>query len=177
QRELMRAEGLIKLVELLESAQLQPEWILQGFLLGIYDKLAREILANDESLAYFSGKSHEEIQRSFAQYDEKLKSLQSEVIAYKIDQTPVPTGMDAARVKEKTGLALIKWECDKKTRHIPVRQLVKRAGKALVALKPCFMMSPMSVAQYLEPGQIDFDLVIMDEASQIKPQDALGAIA
>lgn len=177
QRELMRAEGLIKLVELLESTQLQPQSLLQGFLLGIYDKLAREILASDESLAYFSGKSHEEIQRSFAQYDEKLKSLQSEAIAYKIDQTPVPRGMDAARVRDKTGLALIKWECDKKTRHIAVRQLIKRAGKALVALKPCFMMGPMSVAQYLEPGQIDFDLVIMDEASQIKPQDALGAIA
>ena len=39
------------------------------------------------------------------------------------------------------------------------------------------MMGPLSVAQYLEPGQIKFDLVIMDEASQIKPQDALGAVA
>lgn len=52
-----------------------------------------------------------------------------------------------------------------------------RASGALVALKPCFMMGPMSVAQYLAPGQIEFDLVVMDEASQIKPQDALGAIA
>lgn len=39
------------------------------------------------------------------------------------------------------------------------------------------MMSPLSVAQYLVPGQIKFDLVVMDEASQIKPEDALGAIA
>jgi very-short-patch-repair endonuclease len=38
-------------------------------------------------------------------------------------------------------------------------------------------MGPMSVAQYLAPGMIEFDLVVMDEASQIKPQDALGAIA
>ncbi len=45
------------------------------------------------------------------------------------------------------------------------------------ALKPCWMMSPMSVAQYLEPGKPDFDLVIMDEASQIRPEEALGAIA
>ena len=47
----------------------------------------------------------------------------------------------------------------------------------MIALKPCYMMGPMSVAQYLAPGQIEFDLVVMDEASQIKPQDALGAIA
>jgi very-short-patch-repair endonuclease len=38
-------------------------------------------------------------------------------------------------------------------------------------------MSPISVAQYLEPGKFEFDIVIMDEASQIKPQDAIGAIA
>ena len=45
------------------------------------------------------------------------------------------------------------------------------------ALKPCFMMSPLSVAQYLEPGRLVVDLVVMDEASQLKPEDALGAIA
>ena len=39
------------------------------------------------------------------------------------------------------------------------------------------MMSPMSVAQYLEPGQLRFDVMITDEASQVQPVDALGAIA
>ena len=61
-------------------------------------------------------------------------------------------------------------------RHIPIRQLVRRAGGALRALKPCFMMSPMSVAQYLQPGSPEFDLLVIDEASQVKPEDALGAI-
>jgi very-short-patch-repair endonuclease len=71
----------------------------------------------------------------------------------------------------------LKRECAKKKRHIPLRQLVLRAGNALAALKPCFMMGPMSVAQYLAPGEINFDLVVMDEASQMKPEDALGSIA
>ncbi|MDA0911502.1 MAG: AAA domain-containing protein, partial [Proteobacteria bacterium] len=57
------------------------------------------------------------------------------------------------------------------------RALMQRAGGAIQALKPCFMMSPMSVAQYLAAGQFHFDIVIMDEASQIRPEDALGAIA
>lgn len=39
------------------------------------------------------------------------------------------------------------------------------------------MMSPLSVAQYLVPGKFEFDVIIMDEASQIKPEDAVGAIA
>jgi very-short-patch-repair endonuclease len=72
---------------------------------------------------------------------------------------------------------LIEHELNKKKRHIPIRQLVRRASHALQALKPCFMMSPLSVAQYLAPGQIEFDLLIMDEASQVRPEDALGAIA
>ena len=38
-------------------------------------------------------------------------------------------------------------------------------------------MSPLSVAQFLPPGALTFDLLVMDEASQIQPVDALGAIA
>jgi superfamily I DNA and/or RNA helicase len=53
---------------------------------------------------------------------------------------------------------------------------VRRAGATLQALKPCFMMGPLSVAQYLAPGEIHFDLIVMDEASQLKPEDAIGAI-
>src|SRR5690606_7563670 len=38
-------------------------------------------------------------------------------------------------------------------------------------------MSPLSVAQFLIPGKQKFDLLVMDEASQIQPVDAIGAIA
>ena len=51
------------------------------------------------------------------------------------------------------------------------------AGRAIQAIKPVFMMSPMSVAAYLPPGRVKFDLVVFDEASQVKPVDALGALA
>ncbi|HXT60589.1 MAG TPA: DEAD/DEAH box helicase, partial [Pirellulales bacterium] len=58
-----------------------------------------------------------------------------------------------------------------------IRKLFSQLGDVVQALKPCFMMSPMSAAQYLEPGKLAFDLVIFDEASQVEPADALGAIA
>jgi len=85
-------------------------------------------------------------------------------------------GHVGGRVADYADLALLRHECGKQKRHIPLRQLVKRAGNALAALKPCFMMGPMSVAQYLEPGKLEFDLVVMDEASQVKPEDALGLL-
>lgn len=48
---------------------------------------------------------------------------------------------------------------------------------AIQAIKPVFMMSPLSVAQYLDADAIGFDMMVMDEASQIEPVDALGAMA
>ena len=50
------------------------------------------------------------------------------------------------------------------------------AGRAVQAIKPVFMMSPMSVATYVPPGTVEFDLVVFDEASQVKPVDAFGAL-
>ncbi len=80
-------------------------------------------------------------------------------------------------VRQHTEWQLLSREVTKQKRHVPIRQLVRRAGSALQALKPCFMMGPLSVAQYLKPGELKFDLVVMDEASQLKPEDAIGAIA
>ena len=89
----------------------------------------------------------------------------------------MPYGNQSGPVRSWTELALIINEINKQKRHIPIRQLIRRAANALVALKPCFMMGPLSVAQYLAPGQLRFDLIVMDEASQLKPEDAIGALA
>ena len=74
-------------------------------------------------------------------------------------------------------MAVVRREIEKKRRHKPIRQLLKEAGTAILAIKPVFMMSPISVAQYLESGSLTFDLLIIDEASQVNPVDALGAMA
>jgi len=67
-------------------------------------------------------------------------------------------------------------EFEKKKRHLPIRRLMQSAGNVIQAVKPVFMMSPISVAKYLSPGSLEFDLVVFDEASQIRPANALGAI-
>jgi very-short-patch-repair endonuclease len=176
-RDQLEALGMARLVDAVESSEIEITRVDDAYHAGIFDLLAREILREDPELGRFSGHSQEALQDNFREYDNKLKRLQCERIAWKIDQAKIPAGSMAARVSQLTERALLEHECGKKTRHLPIRQLLQRAGKALVALKPCFMMGPMSVAQYLAPGKIGFDLVVMDEASQIKPQDALGAVA
>ena len=61
--------------------------------------------------------------------------------------------------------------------HIPVRQYIAKALKTIIALKPCFMMSPQTVSQYLPNALEIFDLLIIDEASQMLPSDAIAAMA
>lgn len=169
--------GLRRIAEHVEKNIISIIDIENAYHAGIFDLLSREILKDNPELGRFSGRTQEAYQKQFREYDIKLMQLQCEQIAWKIDQNHIPYGICSGRVNDLTERALIERECVKKTRHIPIRQLIKRAGNALVALKPCFMMGPMSVAQYLAPGNISFDLVVMDEASQIKPQDALGAVA
>ena len=59
---------------------------------------------------------------------------------------------------------------------MPLRKLFKSIPELLLTLKPCLMMSPLSVAYFLDAESYKFDMVIFDEASQIFPQDAIGAI-
>ncbi|MCP4353875.1 MAG: DUF4011 domain-containing protein [Desulfobacterales bacterium] len=176
-RDQLASMGLVKLAERVEQGDIDIQQVEDAYQAGVFDMLAREILREQPELGRFSGHSQEALQDQFKEYDNKLKKLQCGQIAWKIDQVEVPKGKHNKLVSKYTERCLLEHECSKKTRHLSIRQLLRRAGRALVVLKPCFMMGPMSVAQYLAPGQIEFDLVVMDEASQIKPQDALGAVA
>ena len=73
-------------------------------------------------------------------------------------------------------LGVLHHEFQKRRRHLPIRRLMQKAGNAIQAIKPVLMMSPMSIAQFLPPGSAEFDLIVFDEASQVRPEDALGAL-
>jgi len=88
-----------------------------------------------------------------------------------------PAGRNGARMDDRTEMILLGVLMKQQRPRMPVRKILARAGRAVQALKPCFMMGPQAVAQYLTPGAIAFDLVIMDEASQLKPEEAIGAVA
>jgi hypothetical protein len=88
----------------------------------------------------------------------------------------IPQGNGSGRVADYTELFLLAHEANKKQRHLPLRQLMHRAGRALQALQPCFLMNPLTIAHHLPPGELEFDLVIIDEASQMRPHNALGGL-
>ncbi len=74
-------------------------------------------------------------------------------------------------------MGVLQREFHKKIRHLPIRRLMLEAGHAIQTIKPVFMMSPMSIATFLPPSpELQFDLVIFDEASQVRPEEAFGAM-
>lgn len=142
-----------------------------------YRTLCREAFGSNDILDNYKPDWLTGLRDSFKSMDRQIIEMNSQELAYKLAQTIPPEGNSRGRVSEYTEMGLIRHQALKeKTRAIPIRKLIKKAGKALQALKPCFLMSPLSVAQYIDPQGLKFDLVVIDEASQMRPEDALGAI-
>lgn len=172
------ALGVDELVQRVASGHLSAACLVRAFEYVFYRTLSRGLMSTHRELARFSGPVHERLRSEFAELDKELIALNGEMYASKVDSAKkLFPGVSAGRAGDLTEMALLTKETKKQKRHVPIRQLLKRAGKSLQELKPCFMMGPLSVAQYLEQGHLKFDLVVMDEASQLRPEDALGAIA
>ncbi len=169
--------GFEPLVKLAENGAITAGDVLPGATFIYQNSLLLSASEKFPQLARFDGLAHEEARKQFASIDGEVIDLTREELAWQIDQRTIPPGNSLGSVSAYTDLGLLRYLASHPNSRIKIRQLVERAGAALMALKPCFMMSPLSVAQFLPPGSVNFDLIVMDEASQLRPEDALGAIA
>jgi len=135
----------------------------------IAEALWRAALADDPALDEIDGRRRSETVYDFRALDRRrIELARLEVLARYFERKPSGAAGE---------MAIVRAEIGKKRRHLPVRKLMETAGFAIQRLKPIFLMSPLSVAQFLPPGRFAFDLVVIDEASQVPPEEALGAIA
>ena len=105
----------------------------------------------------------------------ELDSLMHQARRFEImDNHYQKVSRSAGAVLGNTGL--IKLQINKKRMKFPIRKIMMEAGDTIQKLKPIFMMSPLSLASFIAPKSISFDLVIFDEASQVPAVDALGAV-
>ena len=166
------AQGCGELVARLGDGRLSADAVMPAFEMAYFEATYSEMVREDSALGRFDGVSHGRLVRDFVELDrERIAAASVEVV--KTHHSAVPP-RDSGSVGP---LGVLRGEIQKKKAHMPIRKLIERAGPALRALKPVFMMSPLSVAQFLPPGSMEFDLLVMDEASQIQPVDALGAVA
>jgi len=176
-KERMEVGGFSKLKQYLTDGEHTLEHVQKVMKFATYQCLAYEIYNEQPELAKRSGHEQTALQQQFGKYDDQLKNLQRKRVASLASERNVPPGTSGAKVASYTEDYLLRHEIKKKSRNISIRNLVTRAGRAMQGYKPCFMMSPMAVAKYIPPGSLKFDLVIMDEASQVKPEYALSSFA
>ncbi|MEG1473587.1 MAG: AAA domain-containing protein, partial [Christensenella sp.] len=74
-------------------------------------------------------------------------------------------------------ISILKRELVKQRKIKPIRKLFREIPNLLLTLKPCLMMSPLSVSLFLEADSYMFDTIIFDEASQVCTENAIGAIS
>ncbi|RWR04138.1 DUF3320 domain-containing protein [Paenirhodobacter populi] len=167
-----RRLGCADVVDRLESGGLAPDAVISAFEMAYYEALHSGLVASNPELGRFDGTLHSRKVAEFAEFDlQRIRVSADETVRAHYRRVPPRDGGAIGP------LGVLRTELQKRRGHMPIRKLVERAGPALQALKPVFMMSPLSVAQFLAPGAVEFDLLVMDEASQIQPVDALGAVA
>lgn len=166
-----REAGLAHIVDRLADGRLHALDAYPTFEMAYYEALLAEMVGNDQELGQFDGDLHVRYVQDFAGLDkQRIKAASLEVARAHHKHIP-------AREGGMGPVSVLRTEMAKRRGHMPIRQLMQKAGAAIQAIKPVVMMSPLSVAQFLTPGRLNFDLLVMDEASQIQPVDALGAIA
>lgn len=127
------------------------------------------------ALKDFDASAHEHLVREFRRFDGDLKNAaRARLVAATASRRPHPSA-SALNLSSSQPSILMK-EAKKKRRQKPLRRLFSEIPELLASIKPCMMMSPLSVSQFLALDGVRFDVVIFDEASQVKPEDAVGAI-
>lgn len=142
-----------------------------------YRSAALKAFKGAEALYSKNGSERNQERKQFRRLDEALMEARRTAIAAKVHSKLPPAGSGGPRVGDMTQMALLRHQWGLQKPRISIRDLMHRAGTAVQSLQPCFMMGPLSVAQYLRPGGLEFDVIVMDEASQMRPEDALSAIA
>lgn len=163
--------GLSEVVERLEDGRLPLTICYNSVEYTYYESLFSLMAKETPSLSRFDGDLHNRKVQHFTEMDlRRIKTSTIEVA--RAHHRRIPSKIGAAGP-----VGVLRAEMARKRGHMPIRQLMLKAGPAIQAIKPVMMMSPLSVAQFLIPGKQKFDLLVMDEASQIQPVDAIGAIA
>lgn len=153
--------------------QISAKDLEDAFMQRVWKAWLAEAYREAPALSNFMAASHERTISEFQSVDENLRSLTVEVVRQNIAKSQ-PRAEAAAGGTSQMGIIL--REARKKRRVMPLRKLFAEAPHLIQDLKPCMLMSPLSVASYLGSSPYRFDWVVFDEASQIPPADSVGAI-
>lgn len=169
-RTALRGAGLWPVVEEIAHRQLSQEQALACVEHMWLSSILDTVSIGDQWIGAFDGQAHLHSVTEF-------KTADRAHIASTAQRVRRAVAENATRVRDEypQESEVIQHQAHLKRGHLPVRQLFQAAPHVLGALRPCWAMSPLVVSQLL-PAQRCFDVVIFDEASQVTPADAIGAL-
>lgn len=165
--------GLSDFITKIESVEIKSNNILPIFKKRFYRLWLDSIEDKCEVIKNFRKEIHEKNIKEFKKLDEEeYKTNQARILSNIVSNFPnferLSNGNDE--------ISILKKELNKSKKIMSLRRLFKTIPNLILTLKPCLMMSPLSVSIFLDCSKYEFDTVIFDEASQIKTEDAIGAI-
>jgi very-short-patch-repair endonuclease len=167
--------GLHGIVHSLETGDVPLTNVTNFFEYSYQNWWLQKSIDQEPILCSFSSADHNRKIVEFKESDARFQKLTQQYIAAKLaGQVPASAAITPGADSE---MGKLRRELQKQRKHMPIRQLVHSLPTLMPKLKPCLLMSPLSVAQYLDASHAQFDVVIFDEASQIPVWDAVGAIA
>jgi len=174
-RRRLNAAGLADFLGACDRLWVEPNRLPEVFSALVAERKAASA-RRAEALRGASGSALEAHRSAFRERDRQRIEAHRKTIRAKLLEPTPPTGSNYGPRKTWTEMCLLGNEFGKQKRFTPVRQLLSRAGRAVQTLKPCFMMSPLSLAKFVPAQSLFFDLLVIDEASQMRPEDSLGGL-
>ena len=172
--ETMGEVNLAALARAHEQDSIRSDRLMDAFEKALYTDWVAAIQDREPVLRSFDGAHHHAKVGGFRDIDRRWLALSRQVVVRSLESRLPSVGSSVA---ESSDLGVLLRETRKKRSHMAVRKLFQAIPKLLPRLKPCLLMSPLSVAQYLPAEADPMDLIVFDEASQISTHDAIGALA
>ncbi|WP_353893554.1 DUF4011 domain-containing protein [Proteinivorax hydrogeniformans] len=172
-REDCEEEGLSDFIDAVQEEKVSRELIVDTFKKRFYKLWLDAILPQFQAVQSFRKRNHLTTIEQFV----KLDKLQMDIAKARIKENLIAKLPNVNSVTAAFDeVSILKRELEKRKRIMPIRKLFSRIPTLLPSLKPCLMMSPLSVSLFLQSHSYDFDMVIFDEASQVCTENAVGAI-
>lgn len=173
-RENCKAEGLADYIAKIEELHIEASKIIPIFKKRFFRLWLDAILPKYPAVLNFRRRMHENAIDEFS----RLDKIQFEIAKARIRSKLINDLPSLQRFTNGVDeISILKRELGKQRRIMPIRKLFREIPNLLLTLKPCLMMSPLSVSLFLEAETYQFDTVIFDEASQVCTENAIGAIS
>lgn len=170
----VKEQGLSQLVEAYHEGIVKVDDMVRAVLCNLYYGLSVKTISQDDKLNHFQGSRYE---TRIAEYDALLDKFQGLTIQELVAGLSAKVPNSAVESVSSSEMGILKRAIKSKGRMMSIRKLFNEIPTLLRKLSPCMLMSPISVAQYIDPKFPKFDLVIFDEASQLETSEAVGTIA